>query len=632
MKLLLIHSDHMEYSVTKPIKGLAEQGMDDKGQMEECLVAFCSVESRDARYIEDVVSEAVQYITGLASNVKTDRIMLYPYAHLSSDLAGSSDAVKVLKRLEKAVADAGLVVKRSPFGWYKSFKVSCKGHPLSELSREIRPYIDKKKKEEEVSKALKSEEIARSEWFILDTEGGLHPVREENGRIEGFDLSGMEDLERFLHYEISKSRKVSDEPPHVKYMRALEIADYEPGSDPGNLRYYPKGRLIKSLLERFVTSRVKDYGGMEIESPIMYDFEHPSLKSYLDRFPARQYTIDTPDKRVFLRFAACFGQFLMAHDATISYRQMPLRLYELTRYSFRVEQRGELSGLRRLRAFTMPDCHALCAGLEQAKDEMMVRFELARSILSDIGFSMPDELQMAVRVTKDFYEENREFIAEMARSYGRPVVVEMWKERFFYFLLKYEFNFVDAMGKGSALTTDQIDVENGERYNILYTDVDGERKHPLILHLSPSGAIERVMYALLERAHLRSLKGEPTKLPYWLSPTQLRLIPVSEEHLELCREIASELKHVRVDIEDTDRTVGRKIRDAEKEWIPYIAVIGDKEASKKILTVRKREKGKPQFEMTLEELKRELEREQKGMTWDTLGMPLLLSMRPRFVG
>ncbi|HHD16156.1 MAG TPA: threonine--tRNA ligase, partial [Euryarchaeota archaeon] len=111
MKLLLIHSDHMEYSVTKPIKGLAEQGMDDKGQMEECLVAFCSVESRDARYIEDVVSEAVQYITGLASNVKTDRIMLYPYAHLSSDLAGSSDAVKVLKRLEKAVADAGLVVK-----------------------------------------------------------------------------------------------------------------------------------------------------------------------------------------------------------------------------------------------------------------------------------------------------------------------------------------------------------------------------------------------------------------------------------------------------------------------------------------------------------------------------------------
>ncbi|OYT45934.1 threonine--tRNA ligase [Thermoplasmatales archaeon ex4484_6] len=632
MKLLLIHSDHMEYSVTKPIKGLAEQGMDDKGQMEECLVAFCSVESRDARYIEDVVSEAVQYITGLASNVKTDRIMLYPYAHLSSDLAGSSDAVKVLKRLEKAVADAGLVVKRSPFGWYKSFKVSCKGHPLSELSREIRPYVDKKKKEEEVSKALKSEEIARSEWFILDTEGGLHPVREENGRIEGFDLSGMEDLERFLHYEISKSRKVSDEPPHVKYMRALEIADYEPGSDPGNLRYYPKGRLIKSLLERFVTSRVKDYGGMEIESPIMYDFEHPSLKSYLDRFPARQYTIDTPDKRVFLRFAACFGQFLMAHDATISYRQMPLRLYELTRYSFRVEQRGELSGLRRLRAFTMPDCHALCAGLEQAKDEMMVRFELARSILSDIGFSMPDELQMAVRVTKDFYEENREFIAEMARSYGRPVVVEMWKERFFYFLLKYEFNFVDAMGKGSALTTDQIDVENGERYNILYTDVDGERKHPLILHLSPSGAIERVMYALLERAHLRSLKGEPTKLPYWLSPTQLRLIPVSEEHLELCREIASELKHVRVDIEDTDRTVGRKIRDAEKEWIPYIAVIGDKEASKKILTVRKREKGKPQFEMTLEELKRELEREQKGMTWDTLGMPLLLSMRPRFVG
>ena len=123
-------------------------------------------------------------------------------------------------------------------------------------------------------------------------------------------------------------------PPHVPLMKRLEIADYEPGSDPGNIRWYPKGRMIKSLLEQYVSARVAAYGGMEVETPIMYDFNHPSLKSYLNRFPARQYVLKSEDKELFLRFAACFGQFLMAHDAQFSYKQMPIKLYELNPLQF----------------------------------------------------------------------------------------------------------------------------------------------------------------------------------------------------------------------------------------------------------------------------------------------------------
>jgi threonyl-tRNA synthetase len=633
MKLLLIHSSKIDYKVTKPIKGISEEIGDSKGDaMEECLVAFTSVESEDPKFTEQVVAEAVGSIKEMARTVNTDRVMLYPYAHLSSDLAKGSEAVSILRKLESTLKEADLTVKRSPFGWYKAFDLNCKGHPLSELSKEIRPYEGGGKKKVEESRALQSEKEARSEWFVLDLKGELHPVKVENDDVAGFDFKGHDNLKKFLQYEIHKSRAVTEEPPHVRSMRALELADYEPGSDPGNMRYYPKGRLVKSLLERFVTRKVKEYGGMEIESPIMYDIEHPSLKSYLHRFPARQYTIETPDKKVFLRFAACFGQFLMAHDATISYRNLPLRLYELTRYSFRVEQRGELAGLRRLRAFTMPDCHALCADLEQAKSEMMTRFELARVILRETGFSVPADLEMAIRVTKDFYEENRSFVQNMAKEHGAPIVIEMWRERFFYFLLKYEFNFVDAMGKASAMTTDQIDVENGERYGIQYADPDGNMKHPYILHLSPSGAIERNIYALLEKAHFASMRGEPATLPYWLCPTQVRLVPVSEDYIHHCLEIAARLEGVRVDIEDTDRTVGRKIRDAEKEWIPYIVVVGEKEAKTGILTVRKREVGKPQVEISIEDLHTELRERQGDMTWDTLGMPMMVSKRPKFVG
>ncbi len=150
-------------------------------------------------------------------------------------------------------------------------------------------------------------------------------------------------------------------------MKKLGIADYEPASDSGNMRFFPNGRLIKSLIERYVTDRVKEYGGYEVETPIMYDSEHPSMVSYFNRFPARQYNIDSEGKKLFLRFAACFGQFLMANHFQLSYKNLPYKLYELTRYSFRREQSGELVGLRRLRAFTMPDCHAFCKDIPHSR-------------------------------------------------------------------------------------------------------------------------------------------------------------------------------------------------------------------------------------------------------------------------
>jgi threonyl-tRNA synthetase len=180
---------------------------------------------------------------------------------------------------------------------------------------------------------------------------------------------------------------------------------------------------------------------------------------------------------------------------------------------------------------------------------------------------------LALRVTKDFYEQNKDFIELLVVSWGRPVLLEMWSDRFFYFVFKYDGNFVDSLGKASALNTDQIDVENGERYGIEYVSSDGKKHHPLILHQSPSGAIERVIYALLERAYLKSQAGEKPVLPFWLAPTQIRLIPVREEFNKDCIAIADALPG-RIDVDDRDEKVGKKIRDAEREWINLIIVFG----------------------------------------------------------
>ena len=415
-------------------------------------------------------------------------------------------------------------------------------------------------------------------------------------------------------------------------MRSLELVDYEPASDPGNFRYYPKGRMVKALLEEYVTGMVHDYGGMEVETPIMYSLEHPTLKSYLNRFPARQYTVESDDTPYFLRFAACFGQFLISHDATISYRNLPMRIYEMTRYSFRREQRGELTGLRRLRAFTMPDVHAFCRDLDQARSEYMRRFKLSQDVLGGIGLEKED-YELAVRMVEDFYNENKEFIKGLVQKHGKPVLVEMWKERFAYFIVKWDMNFVDALDKASALSTDQIDVENGERYDIRYMDEDGTQKHPYILHCSPSGAIERDIYAILEREAMRMQKDKDYKprLPLWLAPTQVRIIPVSHEHVGFADEVRGRFSKVRVDIDNRDETVGKKIRDAEKEWVPYIVVVGEREQGKEKLPVRVRGV-KDSQSMSAAELQGKIHAETEGKPYRPVPEPVYLQDRPKFVG
>jgi threonyl-tRNA synthetase len=626
MKLLLIHSDYIEYEVKdKAIKSPEE--IDKKtDRFDEALTVFTAVEKIDAKSPDHAVQNAISEIVKTANQLKVKNIMLYPYAHLSSDLANPKDAQNILVQMEYELRQHDYEVKRSPFGWYKAFKISCKGHPLSELSKSIIPTEEK----DDESESLKKERKLSSYWHILTQDGILH-------NIDDFDFSNHKNLQTFSVYEKEKSRAVKQEPAHVKLMKKLQIADYEPASDAGNMRYYPKGRFIKKLLEEYVTRRVVDYGGLEVETPIMYDMEHPTLSKYLQRFPARQYQIESDKRNFFLRFAACFGQFLMAHDATISYKDLPLKLYEMTRYSFRREQSGELTGLRRLRAFTMPDVHAMVSDMNMAMDEFKIRFDLSLSVLQNIGITTND-IEMALRTTKEFYNENKEFIVNLVKKIGKPILVELWDERIFYFVLKFEFNFVDKSDKASALSTDQIDIENGERYDIQFTDKDGKQRHPLILHCSPSGAIERVMYALLEKEAIRMSQGEKAMLPLWLSPTQIRFIPLSNDFVDDCETYVDALqKHssielIRADIDDRDESVSRRIRDAEKEWIPITIVIGDKEKTSGRFKPRFRsgDIGDNDKIYTIEELSKIIDEFGKGFPTEPLPLPKLLSKRPRF--
>jgi len=615
MRILQLHCDNIEYTPTKKEIKSAEEIEPKKIRIEEVVVCFIAVEKDDD---SDIAKNSIAEIQESMKQIGCNKLLLYPYAHLSSNLASPGTGLKILKEMQES--STGIETTRAPFGWTKAFSIQVKGHPLAESSK----VFSKESSKEKTSTALESESKIKSYWYIMTPDGKME-------EIEKFNFSNHKQLEILAKYESAKKRSADEPPPHVNLMKKLAIADYEPASDSGNMRFYPNGRLIKSLIEQYVTDKIRDYGGIEVETPIMYDSYHPSMKSYFNRFPARQYSIDSEGKHLFLRFAACFGQFLMASDFQLSYKNLPYKLYELTRYSFRREQSGELVGLRRLRAFTMPDCHAFCKDMSQAIDEFRKRFDLSREVLSGLGIEEND-YEVGIRFTEDFYNENKDLIKQMVSKVGKPVLIEMWKEKFFYFVLKWEFNFIDNLGKASALSTDQIDVENGKRYGITFTDEKNERQHPIILHNSPSGAVERVIYALLEKFAKQVKDGKRPQFPLWLAPTQVRLIPLKDDFLEFASNLAGKLaeQNIRVDIDDRNDTISKRIRDAEKEWINYVLVIGEKEMNSPSLSVRDRTTGDVR-QLSVEDFVKEIQDAISGKPISKLNSTILLSQRPQIM-
>jgi len=175
-------------------------------------------------------------------------------------------------------------------------------------------------------------------------------------------------------------------------------------------------------------------------------------------------------------------------------------------------------------------------------------------------------------------------------------------------------------------------VENGERYGIKFIDENNNSKHPIILHNSPSGAIERIIYALLEKAAKDSKEGRKPQFPLWLSPTQVRIIPLNEEFYDFCENLTDKISsnNIRVDIDDRNESIGKRIREAEKEWIRYILVIGEKEVNSENLSIRDRTTGNV-VELPFNDFLNEIQKQTIGKPFTSLNLPKHLSKRPQLM-
>src|SRR6266568_3995849 len=397
MRLLLIHADKFEYeSKEKAVK--EPESIPDhakKGTLQDGLVVFTTVEKGDEQSPENTATNAAASIEEVLGWLKTNRVMIYPYAHLSTDLAGREPAIETLKILETKLAEKGYEVSRAPFGWYKSFTISAKGHPLSELSRTV----TSGQQTRHVSAQLKSE------YMVMDEKGELHSP-------EVFQYGpGMKEFESLVEKEALKKGLTGGEPRYLEYARRFGI-EWESYADLGQMRFGPESDMIIQLLSDYANQVIRRIGIpiLNVRGTNMFDVDVKPIKEHLQLFGSRAYELDVDERTFVLRYAACFQQFSMVKDWTLSYRTLPFGTFEVAD-SYRMEQSGELLLSFRLRKFLMPDLHIY---LKSVGEAIRIGDKIHRTIYEEIR-KLNREYVSLYNTTRSFFEANRDSFMQLVK-------------------------------------------------------------------------------------------------------------------------------------------------------------------------------------------------------------------------
>jgi threonyl-tRNA synthetase len=606
MRILQLHSNFIEYKPVKKEVAIAEKTERKARRLEEVVVLFTSIEKGDN---DAVAKRMIDEVKASLDKLKVNRILIYPYAHLSSDLAKPQKALDVLKAMEKYAKKSGIETYRTPFGWCKQFSLSIKGHPLAEQSKVVSP--------EKVKEKKPKWKKPKPEYLLLTLDG--ETVQPEKYRFK----KGEENLKLLVEKEVFRKEALGGEPKIIGILKRFGF-EWEPDSDSGHMRYGPKAALMVDLVGEYAWQSVKELGipSFSIKGTNLFNLSVPAIKEHAELFGERQYIVDVDNEQYVLKYAACFPQFCMLKDWQISYRQIPFGMFEIAD-SYRLEQSGECLLGFRLRRFYMPDYHIFCRDLEHAKEVTLKVHEKIHEKMRELG----NEYVSLYNLTKSFFEENRDFFKKMAKQETSPVLLHFVPEKKYYWVINVEYHITDELKRSREIATVQIDMGNAKRFGIRYVNEKREEIHPPILHIAILGGIERYLFTVFDTA----LKLNPPRLPLWLAPIQVRVIPVSDNFLGEADKIADEIEknRIRVDVDDRGLTLPKKVREAETEWISYILVIGQKEIDSGVLPVRDREARRIR-KMSLRQLIETIKKKTKDKPFQPLTLPRHLSKRPQF--
>ncbi len=382
---------------------------------------------------------------------------------------------------------------------------------------------------------------------------------------------------------------------HKKLGRELDLFAFSDSVGKGLPLFTPKGSVIRRELERFIVDEEIRRGYLHVYTPDIAKLDLYIKSGHYPHYKDSMYAPIEIDKEQFmLRPMTCPHHFELYLRKPVSYRELPMRIAELAKL-YRYEQSGELMGLQRVRTFCLADAHIICAGEEQAVDEISKALDLIEYVTSVFGLKLDVDYRYRLSLgdranTEKYYKDDAGW--DKAEGLMRALMqkrgsqFEESKDEAAFYGPKIDIQMKNVNGKEDTAFTVQYDLCMPGRFDLTYVGDDGAQHRAFVVHRSSIGAIERIMAFLIEKYG--------GAFPLWLSPVQIKVLPVSEKHVVYANEILAELrsKNVRADIDDANESLGKKIRNAKQEKIPYLIVVGDKEVEAKTISVDSRDTGK----------------------------------------
>ncbi len=404
-------------------------------------------------------------------------------------------------------------------------------------------------------------------------------------RIYGLAFATKDELQKHL-----TQREEAEKRDHKKLGKELGLFTFSPLVGSGLPLFLPKGEVLFYELEQYMRKEKQNLGYKFVHIPHIAKVDLYKKSGHLGKYDAMMPIMTDQDGDQFVMKAMnCPHHFEIYNSQPHSYRDLPVRLAETTTV-YRNEKSGELSGLVRVKSLTQDDTHHFIRH-DQIESEIDMILDLMGRVYNTFGFT-DYTVQLSIRDPKQpekyfgddkLWEQSESMLIEAVKKWGRPYVIEQGEAAFYG--PKIDIMVKDSIGRNWQLTTVQLDFSQPENFNMRYAGEDGKEHSPAVLHVAILGSVERFLGVLIE--HYAGV------FPLWLSPVQVAVITISEKQQAWAEEVVNKLKSagIRVELHDQNETLGKKIRNAETQKIPYLFVIGDKEVEAQTIAVRKRSEG-----------------------------------------
>jgi len=437
---------------------------------------------------------------------------------------------------------------------------------------------------------VKSAKEIPAEGFALTKIAGAYWRGSEKNqmltRIYGLAFETKKELENY-----KKMQEEAEKRDHRIWGKKLDLFTFSELIGSGLPLYTPRGALVRRLLNDYVEELQSKAGYTQVWTPQMAKAELFKTSGHYDKYKDSMFRVvsNFSEEEFFLKPMNCPQHTQIYASQMRSYKDLPLRYSDFAML-YRDEKPGELNGLARTRAFSQDDCHIFCRE-DQVDKEIDVALAMTKEIMATFDFKYRYRLSTRDPRHPEKYIGDPK-IWEKIEKWAEKIM-ERNKIEFFpgpgeaaFYAPKMDLIATDALGRDWQLSTIQIDFFMPERFNLTYIDETGQKKRPVMLHRAIIGSPERFIMILLE--HFAGA------LPFWLSPVQIRIIPISDKHVEYAEKVKKELENLRVELDSENETMGKKIRNGELQKIPYLLVVGDKEISTGSVAVR--ERGKKEIE------------------------------------